>query len=179
MTTRQSPDLVAESDRGCVLVGAAILESKLEELFREEFQANQVPKKLQDSIFDSNGPLSTFSAKIKLAYSLGYIGREVFDDLETIRKIRNDFAHSPLDVDFIGNDVSDIIERMHCVQPLKDEMPRYSPKTADETATHLVESKIRMMGYIKRTKGLFSLGVLKLEIEILKCQTARMLARHA
>ena len=77
MSTDQSPDLVSESDRGCVPVGAAILESKLEELFREEFEANQVSTKIQDAIFDSNGPRCTFSSKIKLAYSLGFIGERV------------------------------------------------------------------------------------------------------
>ena len=95
-------ELINESDRGCVLVGAAILESHLESLFVTVFKLNSIPKKIQASMFDSNGALSGFSSKIKLAYSLGYIKKSVYEDLETVRKIRNEFAHSVEDVDFFG-----------------------------------------------------------------------------
>ena len=44
--------------------------------------------------YTSNGPLSTFSAKIKAAYAMGVIPRSARDELDMIRHIRNAFAHS-------------------------------------------------------------------------------------
>jgi DNA-binding MltR family transcriptional regulator len=109
-----SLSLVEESDRGCVLVGAAILEKRLEDIFRHVFDHNGIARKFQDALFDANGPLGTFSSKIKLAYSLGLIARTTYKDLDTVRRIRNDFAHSIHKVDFIGSEVSVVIESMHC-----------------------------------------------------------------
>ena len=68
---------------------------------------------------------------------------------------------------------------MHCVQSIKDKMSRYSPKLEHALPPHLMEAQTRIMGYIKRTKSVFSLGVQTLEIEILKCRAARILARRA
>jgi DNA-binding MltR family transcriptional regulator len=164
MACSKSIDLVEESDRGCVLVGAAILERRLEDIFRHVFDRNGIAKKLQDALFDANGPLGTFSSKAKLAYSLGLIPKNTYEDLDAVRRIRNDFAHSVDSVDFIGNKVSGVIESMHCTQEFKGKIKRYSPK-AIKNAT---EPLLRTMGYVKYTKSLFSLGVANLEIDLLR-----------
>ena len=169
MNQPASFDIVEESDRGCVLVGAAILENRLEELFRQIFEKRKVPKKLQASLFDSNGPLSTFSAKIKLAYSFGLIGAPLYEDLDNIRRIRNEFAHTPNEVDFIGSSVSEKIEAMHCVQQFKDTIKRYSPTPPASPPRKIDEARFRSAGFIKYTKSLFSLGVKAMEIELMKC----------
>jgi DNA-binding MltR family transcriptional regulator len=48
------------------------------------------------TMFDdaSNGPLSTFSARIKAAYALGIYPKGARDELNLLRLIRNVFAHS-------------------------------------------------------------------------------------
>jgi DNA-binding MltR family transcriptional regulator len=168
VTDKKKFDLVEESDRGCVLVGAALLEERLEEMFIAVFKANKTPKKIQDSIFDSNGALSTFSAKIKMAYALGFIEKYMFEDLESIRRIRNDFAHSTKEVDFIGSNVADVISSMHCAQNFKGKMKRYSPKLESVEEDGPPEHVLRAMGYIKYTKSLFALGIKTLEIELLR-----------
>lgn len=48
----------------------------------------------------ANGPLSTFSAKIKMGYSLGLYNKLMRDELDLIRYIRNAFAHSWRKLDF-------------------------------------------------------------------------------
>lgn len=168
MTNPAPFDLVHESDRGCVLVGAAILEERLTELFHSVFERNGIPKKVQASIFDSNGPLSTFSSKIKMAYSLGYIGKPLYEDLDTVRRIRNEFAHTSKEVDFIGNAVSDTIRALHCVQQFKDALSRYSPSHQSTEPAAVTEASLRTAGFIKYTKSLFSLGVKTMEIELIK-----------
>ena len=46
------------------------------------------------SIFGASRPLNDFSSKITMAYALKIISKDVYDELEKIRAIRNAFAHS-------------------------------------------------------------------------------------
>jgi DNA-binding MltR family transcriptional regulator len=48
-----------------------------------------------DSLFssDGNGPICTFSAKIKLSHALGIISSETKIQIDAVRFIRNHFAH--------------------------------------------------------------------------------------
>jgi hypothetical protein len=45
-------------------------------------------------LFDFNGPLGTFSAKILVAYAFNLFGPDTRHDLDLIRLLRNQFAHS-------------------------------------------------------------------------------------
>lgn len=45
-------------------------------------------------IFSGSGALATFSGKIEMAYYLGHIAEEEYKELNTIRQIRNEFAHA-------------------------------------------------------------------------------------
>jgi DNA-binding MltR family transcriptional regulator len=168
---KNSDELIDESDRGCVLVGAAILEQRLEDIFRQQFAINQIPSKIQSDLFNSNGPLSTFSSKIKLAYSFGLIDKSVFQDLETIRKVRNEFAHTSEQVDFTNHSMSKNIEALHCVKQFDGKFQRFnlkeSAKRKFETKNIPIEFQLRRLGYIKRTKSLFSLGIRTLEYQLL------------
>lgn len=81
----------AESDRGAVLVAAALLDNGLKSRISSRFLKNDDAK---DPLFEGgNAPLGTFSAKIELAYRLGLIDKECKTSLNTFRKLRNDFAH--------------------------------------------------------------------------------------
>lgn len=48
---------------------------------------------LHKRLFRHNGPLSTFSARLDMAFALYLIGEKTRHDLDIIRDIRNDFAH--------------------------------------------------------------------------------------
>lgn len=98
-----------ESDRGCILVGASVLEELLELALKEILSKDaHVVKHAIEPLFGSMGPLSTFSAKIKLAYSLGVFDKWCFGDLEKIRKIRNAAAHDYSPKTFENKDVINI-----------------------------------------------------------------------
>ena len=115
-------NLLKESDRGCILVAAAMLDTRLSTIFEERFTQNKISKKLLKSIFSVLGPLGTFSSKIQLAYALNYISRKSHDDLELIRKLRNKAAHTTSDMDFLNKEDSEMIEKLNCVEPFKDKM---------------------------------------------------------
>jgi hypothetical protein len=80
--------LHGESDRSVALLAAALLDAQLESLFRARLKHHQ------DRLIGFDGPLASFSTRIKVARALGWIDGEVEIDLDLIRNIRNRFAHS-------------------------------------------------------------------------------------
>jgi len=95
-------ELNRETDRGTALVCAALLDSLLEQLLK----AYLIVGKETDSLFDGDRPLASFSAKTGLAFSMGLISKLEFEDLTSIRRIRNDFAHD-LGISFGTTSISD------------------------------------------------------------------------
>ena len=89
----------AREDRAHALVAAAIVEQALEHVITPHFCRSTA--EIHDQMFDGDGAvLRDLSAKVKLAYMLGIIGKQTRSDLSAIRRIRNTFAHSRLKIDF-------------------------------------------------------------------------------
>jgi len=87
--------LAQESDRGCVLVGAAFIDEGLEILLRSKMLSEgKDVKKCVDPLFVGLGPLRSFWAKTQLCRALDLLDEWMYDDLERIRNLRNLFAHS-------------------------------------------------------------------------------------
>lgn len=80
-----------ESDRSAVIIGAARLDIALERLLKRVMHNHPGGN---DNLFDQDRPLSTFSAKIAIAYRLGLVDASVEHAMQMVRKVRNDFAHS-------------------------------------------------------------------------------------
>lgn len=100
-----------ETDRGCALMAAAYLEVSLEKLIKKYLVQDS---KLHKAIFSSkgNGILSSFSSKIDIAFLLGLITSEVKRDLDLLRRIRNDFAHSPAQLTFESQSIKNRCEQL-------------------------------------------------------------------
>jgi mannitol operon repressor len=118
-------EILHESDRGCILVGASALEELLEELLKSAFSFNEhVIKNAIQPLFETMGALSSFSAKTKLAYSLGLIDKWCFSDLEKIRKIRNVAAHEYFPKSFESPEIIKITQSFegidHVVKSMND-----------------------------------------------------------
>lgn len=79
-----------ETDRAAVILGVAKLDIALRDLLGKVLKTNTGTT---DELFDNEGPLSTFSAKINLAFRLGLLDEDFVYSLKLIKKIRNDFAH--------------------------------------------------------------------------------------
>jgi DNA-binding MltR family transcriptional regulator len=99
-----------ESDRGCAIIGAEITSDRLESLIRAFLRSDAQNKKQVDSLFMGYGPLSTFSARIQMAYAMYLIPRIIRNRLEMMRKIRNHFAHSPAPASFTDGECR---EKLH------------------------------------------------------------------
>lgn len=78
-------------ERGLVLSLAAFAEDALGQLLAAFMRPTQASA---DLLTGFNAPLGTFSSRIKACAALGLINDDQFKDLEYLRKIRNEFAHS-------------------------------------------------------------------------------------
>lgn len=84
-----------ESHRGCVLIGCHVLDIALQLRIRSCFvRRRPVLRRAIIPLFEPTRPLSSFWAKIQLAYALNQLDDWAYEDLETIRGIRNSLAHS-------------------------------------------------------------------------------------
>lgn len=99
----------AESPRGAVLVSCSYLEEQL----RAVIVAFLVPGSEKNVLLEGfNAPLGSFSARIKAAHCLGLISDIERDDLDTLRKIRNEFAHNHL-INFRNQKIMDLCKNIH------------------------------------------------------------------
>lgn len=83
-------NLREESDRAMAILGVAYLD----DLLRESILSLLVEGDVSDNLFRGYGPLATLSARIDMAFVLGLFGEGERRELNLLRKIRNEFAHS-------------------------------------------------------------------------------------
>lgn len=77
------------SARGTVILTASYVETLLEKLLR----AGLVEARAVEALFEGQGSLATFSARIDMSFAVGLISEPRRRDLHVLRKIRNHFAH--------------------------------------------------------------------------------------
>ena len=140
-----------------VASAAAILDKKLEMAVKTKLPS--INKKLAKQLFEDFRPLGSFAAKIDLAHALDITSDSVYAELQKIRKIRNEFAHSEqilsLDVEpmkslFMGlkrpASASDTYTElfMACVIAIDDYLNTYLVRTGivdEETDTKSAEAE--------------------------------------
>lgn len=111
-------ELKGETDRGGVLLGLAYVDKMLERLFVTKMC--EVGSKQLEQLFEHHGPLSTLSGKTSLAYALGWIGPDMYADLNVMRKIRNDFAHKH---DVLSFDTQEFVELTSTLRQQMNQKP--------------------------------------------------------
>lgn len=84
------------------MAAAAFVDEELKRLLISKLADE---RDLIDAAFGRNGPISSFSARIDFAMLLGLLSRNEGRDLHLLRKIRNDFAHSPDPLSFTDQTV--------------------------------------------------------------------------
>ncbi len=77
-------------DRTAAILGASYLEDRLTDAIKARLVTDN---KVHGQFFKGYGPLSSFRAKIDLAYLMKIIPKEMRDTLHIIRDVRNRFAH--------------------------------------------------------------------------------------
>src|SRR5438445_1903262 len=113
--------LAEESDRGCALFASAYLDKALSDLL---YLSLVESKKIEEDLFEGTAPLASFSSRIKLAFYLGRISAQCRTDLDTIRKIRNDFAHDAPLISFDTQSIADRCRNLGFSYQLRNAAPR-------------------------------------------------------
>lgn len=93
---------------------AVLLSSHVEDWLQWALEANMrtLSNTLKERIFSGYGPLSSFSAKIDLAYALHIFEEPLWNDLRAIKDIRNEFAHSRTAIHFNSPDLAPMLRRL-------------------------------------------------------------------
>ena len=155
--------LSKESDRGVVLISASFLEEALEALIRARFSIRHTKSKSSiNPLFDSFGPLSSFSAKLKICYAMDLIGEWMYRDLEIVRKLRNDFAHS------VGIARFDLPEVVQLTKKLKAADLAVTAITKEEAGTKKAKKiKITKKSRSKLTKANMERGRFEMSVSFI------------
>ena len=83
-------EFTKETDRGAALASAALIDEWLANTLRAFFADGESAKWL----LKPGGPLYTLKSRTEAAFALRLIDKEEHRNIELIRKIRNEFAHS-------------------------------------------------------------------------------------
>ncbi len=110
-----------ESDRGAVLLAASILDEWLLDIIQSYLINDRVSNEL---LLGFGAPLGTFSARTKAAYSLGLIEKNEYDEINIIRKIRNEFGHSWKGVSFESPKIEKECKKLDWLGPTDDTINR-------------------------------------------------------
>ena len=102
-------DFQGETDRATAVLGAAFLDVQLEMLLKSAMRDDAKELKL---LFDPGRDIGGFKTRARLAYCLQLIPREIFDELGTIGKIRNVFAHGLHGLAFSSPEITDLCQEL-------------------------------------------------------------------
>jgi len=111
-------------DRAAAIIAATNVEDALQECLIESMI--DLPKSRLDAIFGGDRPLSTFSAKIRIAAAFDCISDEVYGDLLYIKDIRNVFAHTRIHITFETLEIREAVGHMS-YKALADRLIELSP----------------------------------------------------
>lgn len=92
------------NDRVLAVLGGAMIEAALKGILQNEMRL--LSHALSSELFMGHGPLSTFSAKITVAYALSLIDSHTRKNADYIREIRNTFSHTLHPIRFRTQEVS-------------------------------------------------------------------------
>lgn len=139
-------ELNEQTDRGVAIVGAAWVEESVAASLEDV-----LPKKSKgkERLFRTDGPISTFSAKIDFLHMLGLISEHIRCDMHRLREIRNTFAHqithskTNAKLGFHVSDIKDKCLALKCVEHerLKD------PREAYIRACAILNADLEMLRY--------------------------------
>lgn len=103
-----------ETDRGAALVGASLIETRLERLLCSHLAERKIA---DDLVTSGNAPLGTLSARAKICFCLGLITELEFQEVNIIRRVRNEFAHGVHGISFSTQMIDDLCNNLKASTP--------------------------------------------------------------
>jgi hypothetical protein len=106
-------ELKTDGPRGTVVLAGALIDDFL----RSAIEATlvELTEDEKKELFEGSGLLATFSARIKIGYAMGIYGRKTRHDLNTMRELRNAYAHvANKSIAFDTPSVVSLLRGCHC-----------------------------------------------------------------
>lgn len=135
-------EMDSPNNRAAAIVAAAFTENNLALAIAARFRVLTGDE--EKNIFENRGVLSDFANKIDVGFALGIYGALVRDDLDNIRRIRNQFAHHLEVRDFDHAEVAPMCDCLngpkyldHAASP-DPPKPRTRKDKYLDTAAHLI-----------------------------------------
>jgi hypothetical protein len=107
------------SDRATAVMLGSFVETSLKRLLASVMRDDLISKD-RKQLFEYEGAVGSFSSKIVVAYALKLIGSTTRSDLDLIRFLRNEFAHSRMPFCFKTPEVRAVCDQLKIV-----ELPQY------------------------------------------------------
>lgn len=111
-------ELATGHPRAAAIVGAAMMEAALKRAVL--FRLRKLNSEEHAALFGPDNPLGSFSGKIKIGYALGIYERPTRKDLDSIRTIRNAFAHANLQISFDTPEIETLCSMFRILRGLPD-----------------------------------------------------------
>jgi len=141
-TRRFVEDIQKEPDRGVPLVAVAFLDDVLGKLLEAYFIDNS---KTIRYILEYPGALCNFAVRADLAYCLGLLPEQTYNDIILIRKIRNRFGHSHHPVNFENEEIAGLCQKLYFANlSLQTLSVKVSARDKFEVAVIMVSNTILM-----------------------------------
>lgn len=118
-------ELKKETDRGLPLVGTALIDEKLRDTLEAFFVTKRSASKLLDEF---NSPLGTFSSRLEACFALGLIDEYEYSEINLLRKVRNEFAHSKHGVSFKTEKIASCCSSLKSSLPEGENYPLSNPR---------------------------------------------------
>jgi DNA-binding MltR family transcriptional regulator len=99
-----------KNDRAVGIVAVALLEYALQLAIEASYPT--ISETGRKKLFDTGGMLSSFSRKIEFATVMDVIDEKARDDLRTLNKIRNEFAHDMNPLSFTSEKILPLCEKL-------------------------------------------------------------------
>jgi len=108
-------ELIAGTDRSAALVGCAIVEAALVRALASRLLFKPAPetgKDFEEMFYSVRAPFSTLATRIKLGRAIGIYAWQMQEMLDTVRRIRNVFAHSVRPLSFDHELIADELDAL-------------------------------------------------------------------
>ena len=128
-----------EPDRAAALLVTSILEQCIGDLIKSFC----IKDSIVDDLLEVNGPFGPFSYRINAAYALGWIKKDIYDDLHAIRNIRNHFAHHSLKAAFEDTELQESLEK------LSQKGCMYMPDESTQKKADFIFTASHVISYLK------------------------------
>ena len=133
-----SHELKLESDRGSAVLSAIWIEELLTRKFKNLFsKGNSDARK---TLYNFNGPFSSFSSKITAAYCLGWLEQDTYHDINLVRKIRNTFAHHLHGISLECAEITTLINRFKTPKKYYSDWGRLNVVANSETGGVIINN---------------------------------------